>query len=355
MNQQPEPPVPYFYGATADEAWVRAAGAVTGALGRPRLGRGGEVREILHSTVRIADPRQRWVLSRRPGINPAFAIAEAFWILSGRDDSQFVNFWNPALPRYAGAGPCYDGAYGKRLRGAFGFDQIEAAIDALSRNPSNRQVVLQIWDPRTDFPGDDGDPASKDVPCNVCAFLKVRDGRLEWSQILRSNDIFRGTPYNIVQFTILQEYIAGSLGLDLGEFVLVADSLHAYQKDLGAFFVDASPMPRSDCRIALPRDLARIALQRSVSMLDWLADGSLTQERFRDIIVGADIPPGHAELVRIAAADSARRRGWRELSIAAADACTDAALRSAWSRWERDRGLAKAGPAGAPERSMAVP
>jgi hypothetical protein len=38
-------------------------------------------------------------------------------------------------------------------------------------------------------------------PAVVAAFPKIRNGRLEWMQVIRSNDIFRGMPYNFVQFT----------------------------------------------------------------------------------------------------------------------------------------------------------
>ncbi|MDX8527753.1 thymidylate synthase [Mesorhizobium sp. MSK_1335] len=335
--------LPFFGGHSADAAWVRAAKAVVDGRHEPQIGRGGQTAEILHATLRITDPRQRWVTSRRPAMNPAFAIAETFWILGGRDDAHFVNFWNPALPRFAGRSATYAGAYGRRLRQAFGFDQIERALDALSASPSSRQVVLQIWDPRSDFPTANGNPVSADVPCNVCSILKVRNSRLEWMQIMRSNDIFRGTPYNLVQFTFVQEYMAGCLGLEVGEFVLVADSLHAYQDDIGKFSIVPSSLPPSECRIALTKDLAAITLGRCVDLLDKLADTRLTKDCFHEIVRASNIPAGHADLLRIAAADSARRRGWLELADRAVDACTDSFLREAWSLWASDRSTAQRG------------
>lgn len=300
-------------------------------------GRGGDAAELLHATFRITDPRQRWVLSRRPGINPAFAIAEAFWILRGRDDAKFVNFWNPALPRYAGDGEAYHGAYGKRLRAAFGFDQIERAIDALSGTPSSRQVVLQIWDPRVDFPQTDGAPANPDIPCNISSILKVRNGRLEWLQVMRSNDVFRGTPYNIVQFTLIQEYIAGCIGAELGDFILLSDSLHAYASDINRFRIESTPPVRSECSIALDRARAAGAIELCAMALDRLIEANLELTDFYGIVHAAGVPAGHADLIRIVAADSARRRGWAGAACDAAAACSDPALRSMWSQWASDR------------------
>jgi len=76
----------------------------------------------------------------------------------------------------------------------------------------------------TDFPDEEGRPASQDILCNVLSMLKIRDGRLEWTQVMRSNDLFRGVPYNFVQFTVLQEVIAGWLGLEVGAYDHVSDS-----------------------------------------------------------------------------------------------------------------------------------
>lgn len=334
-------PLPSFWASTADAAWTAAAKAVVAERDHMQSGRGGGTAEVLHATMRISDPRQRWVLSRRPAINPAFAIAEAFWILGGREDAQFVNFWNPALPRYAGSGASYHGAYGKRLRDAFGFDQIERAIDALSGTPSSRQVVLQIWDPRIDAPHVDGTPAAPDIPCNICSILKIRNNRLEWLQIMRSNDVFRGTPYNIVQFTIIHEYIAGCVGVDLGDFILISDSLHAYEADLNRFSIEPSAPILSDCTISLDRARATEVLRECGAKLDALAEPNLGQSELQQIVRAHRIPRGHADLLRIAAADSARRRGWESAALEAATACTDPLLRIAWTQWAADRERAR--------------
>ena len=163
-----------FVGPNADYVWREAAKAVRNEhLALKQASRAGETRKLQDVMFSIEDPRQRWISSRLPPMNPAFAIAEVIWIVNGRNDSAFLNFWNPALPRFQGEGETYYGAYGWRLRHAFGVDQIEQAYHALCENPETRQVVLQIWDPRLDLPMDAGLPRAKDIPCNVCSMLKV--------------------------------------------------------------------------------------------------------------------------------------------------------------------------------------
>jgi len=82
-----------------------------------------------------------------------------------------------------------------------------------------------------DFPLATGTPANPDIPCNMLSLLKIRDGKLEWLQIIRSNDLFLGVPYNFVQFTCLQEIMAGWLGIDCGSYHQISDSLHIYERD----------------------------------------------------------------------------------------------------------------------------
>ena len=201
-----------FSGNTADDVWRQIALAFGASNGTaPQASRAGPTTEILHASISLANPRQRWVTSRRPAINPAFAIAEVVWIITGRRDAAFLTFFNRQYEKHAGAGPLYHGAYGWRLRQHLGLDQLARAYDALRHNPDSRQVVLQIWDAKADMPHEDGRPVFDDIPCNVVSLLKVRDGALEWMQVIRSNDVFKGVPHNFVQFTSLQEIMAGWL------------------------------------------------------------------------------------------------------------------------------------------------
>ena len=221
-----------FSGPTADHVWCQ----ISDIFGESEVAcrqdsRGGPTREILHAAISIENPRQRWVISRTPPINVAFAIAELVWIMAGRSDLKFLEFWNRELPRYVGEGPELHGAYGRRLREHHTLDQLERAYKALNANPDTRQIVLQIWDSDIDLPGFNGSPVDEDIPCNIVSLLKVRDGKLEWTQVIRSNDVFRGVPYNFVQFTCLQEIIAGWLGIDCGSYNQVSDSLHVYDRD----------------------------------------------------------------------------------------------------------------------------
>ena len=303
----------------------------------------GSTSELLHTHIALSNIRERWVLSRTPALNPAFAIAEVFWILSGQNESEFLNKWNPALPRFAGKGAKYHGAYGYRLKRHFGLDQVERAYKILSSDPDSRQCVLQIWDPRSDLPFVDGMPRSEDIPCNLTSVLKVRNGRLEWLQVLRSNDLYRGLPYNIVQFTTLQEVLAGWLGLEPGEYHQVSDSSHLYVKDnVHVRRVDFAE--RNNDSLAAPKEISCAAIRAGVRALEDLSADNIHRENLVSYFSGIDVPSAYRNLVMIAAADNARRKGWYKEMELLEERCTNPVLRLAWAHWkERTLGKIKGG------------
>ncbi len=156
--------------------------------------------------------------------NPFFHYLEAMWILAGRNDVAFLKRLLPRIADYSDDGISFHGAYGYRLRHAFGFDQIEKAVRILRAKPDTRQVVLSIWDPIRDLGAE-----SKDIPCNDMVLLKIRDGKLNLTVCNRSNDIVWGAyGANAVQFSILQQYLAAQIGVGVGVYTQVSDSMHAY-------------------------------------------------------------------------------------------------------------------------------
>jgi thymidylate synthase len=328
--------VRHFAAETCDDAWRLAASELLAGRdairGTSRLGR---TREYLHCLFEIEDPRQRWVLSRTPAMNPAFAIAEVIWILLGSDNANFINFWNPRLPKYAGYTERYHGAYGHRLRFHFGVDQIARACDALEANRDSRQVVLQIWDVHMDLPEKDGAPQAADIPCNLVSMLKVREGKLHWMQVMRSNDLFLGAPHNFVQFTCLQEIVAGCLGVELGPYVQLSDSLHLYERDVEDFGVTPqSGALRSNDRLGLKRtELDEVLACMHKVMID-LTGENLSRSLIPQILRRNDLPQAWRNLVCVLAAEAARRRDWLGESVDAISACTNPVLSLTWRAWQ---------------------
>lgn len=328
---------------TADELWLSMAGLWNGELPPAQQdSRGGSTTELLHVISEIKDPRQRWVYSRRPVINPAFALAEIVWIMNGRRDIGFLEFWISDISKYVGNDPLAHGAYGYRLRHHHGVDQLERAFHSFRTNPDTRQVVLQIWDPSSDLPGLNGEPASADVPCNIASILKVRNNRLDWFQIIRSNDLFLGVPYNIVQFTTLQEVLAGWLGVDIGTYHQLSDSLHVYSRDENKLFRfgNQSFVQNSDS-IAFDR-LTSIRLFRELAdKVDIMRTPGIGEAEIESLIDWNNAPTSFQNMLRVLTAEASRRHGLPQLADDVMELCTNPVFKLMWRNWSKRTALSK--------------
>lgn len=155
--------------------------------------------------------------------NPMFHFFEALWILQGRDDVAFLAHFLPRMADFSDDGKTFHAPYGHRMRYAYGFDQIETAIKKLSEDKDSRQAVVSIWHPHLDW------QKSRDVPCNDMLMFKIREGKLRMTVCCRSNDAVLGAyGANVVQFSTLLKYMAGRIGVGVGEYTQISDSFHVY-------------------------------------------------------------------------------------------------------------------------------
>jgi thymidylate synthase len=206
---------------SANELYASVCRAVR-RRGRTASPRGMRTREVLGAHLMLTDPRRRLVnLPPERVLNPAFAVAEALWILSGSDDP-WIFAYNRTLIRYADGGRLR-GAYGPRIRRwRDELDQLDYVRRLLARDPNTRQAVIQIYDPQIDTRG------HRDVPCTLSYRFFLRSGRLDMHTTMRSNDVWLGLPYDLFTATILHELMASWVGAELGVYHHYVDSLHLY-------------------------------------------------------------------------------------------------------------------------------
>ena len=325
-----------YSGPTADSVWQQMAEDFRKSRDiHNQESRGGRTNEILHAAISIEDPRQRWVTSRKPALNIAFALAEVVWIITGRNDLEFLRYWNNQLVNYVGPGPELHGSYGHRLREHQAIDQVNRVYETLLHNPDSRQAVLQIWDSRLDLPQSDGKPSSAHIPCNVVAMLKVRDSKLEWTQIIRSNDLFRGVPYNFVQFTALQEVIAGWLGIDCGSYTQFSDSLHVYDRDMDNVITsngDPTAVRSADC-LALPFEDSGEVFRELDRRIGMLIDGEKAPGNVNDLHKWSGAPVAYQNILLVMTAEALRRRGERAAGVELMSECSNPVYRQLWFQW----------------------
>jgi hypothetical protein len=129
------------------------------------------------------------------------------------------------MSNFSDDGVTLNGAYGHRWRHHFGYDQLIEAVAELEGNPMSRRVVTSMWDPNSDLKNQ----GSKDLPCNTSIFWRLRNDRLDMTVTNRSNDAVWGCyGANAVHFSFLQEYMASYLGVEVGQYHQVSNSLHIY-------------------------------------------------------------------------------------------------------------------------------
>ncbi len=328
-----------FEGESASEVWDKSFDFLLNKTNSIQQdSRVGSTFEIMKVVFSISNSRDRWVINRTPMISPAFAIAELFWILSGRDDADFINTWNPTMKNYSGDDTNYYGAYGKRLRANLGLDQIEQAYEALLNNPNSRQVVLQIWDAEKDLPKIKGMPNAADIPCNISSILKIRDNKLEWSQMMRGNDLFRGTPYNFIQFTTLQEIIAGWLNIDIGEYFYFTDSLHVYESDLKKFKKRENNLfiPNED-KLLFSKEKFDIFFPECMKILDKVKELGVDKNDINNLIDSQVIPQEYKNLLSLLLAYLALKANNTNLLNKLEQICKNKLLLTIWTFWKEER------------------
>lgn len=172
-------------------------------------------------------PRERVLLVPSRDANPFFHFFESLWMLAGRRDVAFVRGMVKRMQGFSDDGVNLWGAYGYRWRRHFGHDQLDELVDLLRADPDTRRGVLTMWDGVHDQ--ERAAQGGKDVPCNTHVYFKVRQGALQMTVCNRSNDAIWGAyGANAVHMSMLQEYVADRVGVKVGKYRQVSDSLHVY-------------------------------------------------------------------------------------------------------------------------------
>jgi thymidylate synthase len=187
--------------------------------------------------VEIMDPRRRVLnIPFRNNSLPA-VCAETIWVLAGRTDIEWLSFYLPRAADYSDDGKTWRAGYGPRLRKwgtaeACAYDnswrdQIAFVINKLKKSTGDRQAVITLLDPAED---QRPDLKTKDFPCTQSLSFMVRDGMLDLTVFIRSNDlIFGWSGVNAFEFSVLLEVVASILDLPVGPLYIMSNNLHVYE------------------------------------------------------------------------------------------------------------------------------
>lgn len=239
--------------AFADPEWGEAVRSTS---------RNGDVLYIQEPVIiTYTHPRERVLFNQARDCNPFFHLFESLWMLAGRNDVAPLAYYNSNIANYSDDGQTFNGAYGYRWsharaarRGGLeqtryetSEDQLRILIDHLRAVPDSRRAVLQMWNVEDDLLKVGPQNQSKDVCCNTHVYFAIRQeghdanqpiGALVPRYVLdttvcnRSNDLIWGLlGANVVHFSMLQEYMAACIGVEVGVYNQITNNCHVYLND----------------------------------------------------------------------------------------------------------------------------
>ncbi|GII42910.1 thymidylate synthase [Planotetraspora phitsanulokensis] len=212
--------------------------------------RGKSSSEILGVSFTLTDPRQRtpYLTARRPNI--VFNHAEALWYLAGRADLDMIGYYAPRLRALSADGQALTGtAYGPRLFSPRGRSQWDRVVDLLRSDPGSKRATMLIM-----RPDELVNPANPDVACTLGVQFLIRDNALHTVAFMRGNDAWIGLVCDVFSFTLIAEYTALALGVDLGTYTHLVSSMHLNVQDLDrAAAAVAEPTLAVPPTVAMPR------------------------------------------------------------------------------------------------------
>lgn len=207
--------------------------------------RGSVVKELHPVVIEFTNPKARTLLFPGRGDDPFARLAETAWVLGSPDnDITYLLNWLPRAKDYSdnpeSNRPTWRAGYPERLRmygkapGIYGgVDQLRYVYDQLKADPNSRQAVAVLWNPMEDDFDLGGREllVTKDKCCSNLLNFIIRDGKLDLTFYMRSNDLIFGmTGINFYEFSVIQELMAGALGVEVGTLYYIANSLQVYER-----------------------------------------------------------------------------------------------------------------------------
>lgn len=201
----------------------------------------------------ITDPTARTLMLPHRGNNPFATLYEALWVLCGDNRVKPLRFFLHRAGDWSDDGLYWRAAYGPRLRKWLGIDdnsaqhtheynitdrsqwgycsinpidQIKYVYETLKKDSTSRQAVMSIYDPAKECTVG----TTADFPCTMTVMYLIRNGKLNCSVVMRSNDLWFGfSGINVYEWTVIQEILAKLLNVEVGNYHHYVNSFHIYE------------------------------------------------------------------------------------------------------------------------------
>lgn len=244
--------------------------------------RGLEVHECLNVGLFIEDPSKNLFKYEDKSLTlpTGYVKKEMCLYLMATDDAKMFSkasgFWDGIKTKKGTINSAYGNLiFNKSLKD--GRSQFDWAFDCLKNDKDSRQAFMRFNNTSHQYNG------NKDVPCTFIMAFHVRNNRLHATVEMRSNDIIKGTTYDIPSFILFQRLMWLRLrevypDLEMGTYTHIANSFHLYSTDFelverrlnSQILENAYPFP-NDWHCIKSEDALR-CFDMKVNKQNWLVD-----------------------------------------------------------------------------------
>lgn len=245
--------------------------------------RGLDIHECLNVGLYIEDPTHNLFKYEDKSLTlpTGYVKKEMCLYLLGSDDARdFIKaskFWDGIKTKSGKINSAYGNLiFNKSLKD--GRSQFDWAFDCLKNDKDSRQAFMRYNNTCHQYDG------NKDVPCTFIQIFHIRDNKLHATVEMRSNDLIKGTTYDIPSFILFQRLMLLRLrevypDLEMGSYTHFANSFHLYSTDFelvekrlnNQILESAYPFP-NDWQCIKSEDIMK-CFDMKVNKQDWLFEG----------------------------------------------------------------------------------
>ena len=138
-----------------------------------------------------------------------------------------------------------------------------------------------------------------------------------------------------VQFTFMQEILAGWLGVECGPYTQISDSLHVYDRDWKNVMGSAALQrvsPNDDC-LSLSRQESDRIFEELERRLEKMIDPEIEPASLEGLASWDSAPQAYRNIAVVLTAEALRRRGLTESAGRVMSHCNNPVYLQLWRRW----------------------
>lgn len=182
------------------------------------------------STQIIVDLEKEFPILQSKVVSWKTAVKEILWIMQKQSNVTAelgAKIWDAWTGEDGTIGKSYGYQVGKEVTRGLSYwpNQVAYVLDTLSKDPSNRQCVIDMWNV-----AELGEMNL--VPCCYSSVWNIIDGKLNCMLVQRSADYPVGVPFDTTQYAALTHMFARHLGVKPGLLTHVMADSHIYTNQL---------------------------------------------------------------------------------------------------------------------------